>query len=110
MRGAGVEPDFGMETIRLKRAPFPRRAARADVVTIPVTDAIHRTLRAAARSRGIPFTRWARAVLLRAAAEAHQDNPMAKRERFLLTWKGRPESGPSRIGPTVRSPSFFAIR
>jgi hypothetical protein len=73
MRGAGVELDLGMEIKRLTRPPFPRRAARTDVVTIPVTDAIHKTLRAVARSSGIPLTSWARAVLLRAAAEARQD-------------------------------------
>lgn len=69
-----IELDLGMEIRRAKRSPFPRRAARADVVTIPVTDAIHKTLRAAARSRGISLTNWARAILLRAAAEARKDS------------------------------------
>jgi hypothetical protein len=65
---------LGMEIKSIPRPTFPRKGTRTDVVTIPVTDAIHKTLRAVARSRGIPLTQWARAVLLRAAAEARQDS------------------------------------
>ena len=62
-----------MEIRCIQRPRFPRRAADADIVTIPVTDAIHKTLRAAARASGISLTQWARAVLLRAAAETPRD-------------------------------------
>jgi predicted HicB family RNase H-like nuclease len=74
MRGVKIELDLSMEMTRIKRPPFPSRAARPGAVTIPVTDAIHKTLQSAARSRGISLTHWARAVLLRAAAEARQDS------------------------------------
>jgi hypothetical protein len=73
MRGTEADLDLGMESKRLRLPRFPR-AACTDVVTIPVTDAIHKTLRSVARSKGIPLGQWARAVLLRAAAEAHQDS------------------------------------
>jgi hypothetical protein len=74
MRGVKLDLDLGVESTRLRLSRFPRRAARTDVVTIPVTDAIHQTLQSVARSKGIPLAQWARAVLLRAAAEAHQDS------------------------------------
>jgi predicted HicB family RNase H-like nuclease len=63
-----------MDSRCLQRARFPSRAATADMVTIPVTDAIHKTLRAAARASGISLTQWAQAVLLRAAAETPRDS------------------------------------
>ena len=73
MRRVEIELELGMESKRLRLSRFPHRAACTDVVTIPVTDAIHKTLQSVARSKGIRLGQWARAVLLRAAAEAGSD-------------------------------------
>ena len=62
MRGTEADLDLGMEFTRLRLSRFPHRAACTDVVTIPVTDAIHKTLQSVARSKGIPLAQWARAV------------------------------------------------
>jgi predicted HicB family RNase H-like nuclease len=70
MRAAEIVVELSMEATIIRQPAFPRRAAQGDVMlTIPMSDAIHKTLQGAARARGISLTLWARAVLLRAAAE-----------------------------------------
>jgi hypothetical protein len=62
-----------METT-YKQPRFAARAAQGDVITLPVTDAIYKTLRGAAACRGMPLPQWATAVLLRAAAVTFRDD------------------------------------
>jgi hypothetical protein len=64
-----------MESAYIERPQFSRSTPNGDVtLVITVSDAIHKTLQGAARSRGITLTLWARSVLLRAANETPRDS------------------------------------